>query len=547
MAIDELHLDCADGTPHYVNTRTPPPWSLIETWLNDCISTHGMSCTSSSSGFLPTRLVHVGTLLQPTLRLCLGDEIDIGSKYFTLSHCWGPIVPKRLLLCNLDDFRNSISSEGLSKTFHDAIYAARKLGIEYLWIDSLCIIQDSPGDWQTEAALMGQVYSNGLCNLAATAATEGSQGLFLDKLPAPQVLIDIDNSKDLWHLDENFSSHWAEMLNFAPLNWRGWVFQERFLSTRVIHFGRSRVYWECGAKSCCEWPGHASEKDLKSNSWKSQSKTYWQEILNSSNIIDKSEAVEMWIAIINHYSSHSHFTFQTDKLLAIAGLAERVHRSTQCRYFAGIWEHDFFKQLMWDLGPKGVDAKPEGEYVAPSWSWASVQVPLNRYMQSKVSYKPKPVVKIHDIDVQLVTDNIFGQVRGGSVTLIGRLGALPNPKNFEAEGVDPPRYKDFQLSIDYRNEYDKVLHKERYLLLIEDQCSEDVYEGAGLVLRRLPKSGDEKGVMFKRVGFFQFWFGKGVEDSMEAVQNEFDKSELASDLVLESRKDGKCQYLVKIV
>jgi hypothetical protein len=119
----------------------------MKTWLKDCIETHHGACTSLPSDFLPNRLLYVGTLSEPTLRIQLRDEILPGARYLTLSHCWGPVIPKRLLLESLDEFRRSIPTDGLSRAFQDLIYATRKLGMEYMWIDSLCIIQNSAEEY----------------------------------------------------------------------------------------------------------------------------------------------------------------------------------------------------------------------------------------------------------------------------------------------------------------------------------------------------------------------------------------------------------------
>ena len=144
---DPLNAACSRGTPHDVVTRSPPPWELMKTWLKDCIETHHGACTSLPSEFLPSRLLYVGTLSEPTLRIQLRDEIQKGTRYLTLSHCWGPVVPKRLLLESLDEFRRYLPTDGLSRTFQDAIYATRQLGMEHIWIDSLCIIQNSAEEY----------------------------------------------------------------------------------------------------------------------------------------------------------------------------------------------------------------------------------------------------------------------------------------------------------------------------------------------------------------------------------------------------------------
>lgn len=521
----------------------------MKKWLKECTDTHEGPCKPTSSSFIPTRLLNVGTLLDPILRLELRGDIADGTKYFTLSHCWGPIVPKRLLLENLSEFRKNIPTEGLSKTFEEAIYATRVLEMRYIWIDSLCIIQNSAGDWQEEAKMMGQVYASGLCNLAATAASEGSQGLFLDKLPTPQVMIEINDTRDLWHLNENPGFHWPDILNFAPLNWRGWVFQERFLSTRVIHFGRSRVYWECGKKKCCEWTGHTEESELIPNHTTGQAKSYWQNILNGSKKVDKDEAVNLWNAITDHYSSHSAFTYVTDKLLAIGGLAARVQESTKSRYFAGLWKHDMPSQLLWDVGKEGADESPASSYVASSWSWASVHVPIGR---SKITrgnnYTPLPAIEILNVDIDLVTGNEFGQVKGGSMTLAGRLGLVENIKVFQAGEDSELRFEWIELRLDRKQDPGKDGDAQLYLLLVEDDHKEESYQGAGLALQHIKDEHtlEEKNV-FKRIGFFQFWKNKNMKDAIGELQDNFDNTRFAKDLPITSEYGGKPRYIVKLI
>ncbi|KAF8865671.1 HET-domain-containing protein [Acephala macrosclerotiorum] len=138
-------------------------------WIATYTSSHA-ECFSTS--YTPTRLIILGSdhELVSSPHLAIGSDIVTPPTYATLSHRWGSYAPLRLLSTNISDLESEIMFEDLPKTFHDAVVAYRKLGIEYLWIDSLCIIQDSIEDWQAESARMSQVYLNGACNLAATSA-----------------------------------------------------------------------------------------------------------------------------------------------------------------------------------------------------------------------------------------------------------------------------------------------------------------------------------------------------------------------------------------
>jgi hypothetical protein len=156
------------------NTKDMLP--LLKQWLNLCSEKHKL-CFSHSTR-LPTRLLYIG---EDRVRLCLGRYLVDTPKYATLSHCWGESKFRTLDMASLREFQEAIPQEALSKTFCDAIFIARGLGIFYLWIDSLCIIQDDPEDWRTESAPMSSVYGGSTLNIAASAARDGRVGCFFDR------------------------------------------------------------------------------------------------------------------------------------------------------------------------------------------------------------------------------------------------------------------------------------------------------------------------------------------------------------------------------
>jgi hypothetical protein len=146
-----------------------------------CSNEGGVQSRIWNTFTLPTRLIDIGpnTPLRPRHRDSI--EIDPKSKYLTLSHCWGKSIPKRLLQSNLLAMKQSIVLEELSQTFQDTLAVTGRLGLRYIWLDSLCIIQDSEEDRLRESAQMSHIYSNSYCNLAATAAKDGSGVLFYQR------------------------------------------------------------------------------------------------------------------------------------------------------------------------------------------------------------------------------------------------------------------------------------------------------------------------------------------------------------------------------
>lgn len=146
---------------------------MISTWIKDCHDDHPACKPSTSSGTLPTRVIDVGSpdgRTEP--RLC--DTNGEPGDYIALSHCWGGRQPLRTTKENICSMKTCIPWAKLPNTFQDAISVTRRLGIRYLWIDSLCIVQDDAQDWEREAAKMALIFEAAYITIAATAATNGS-------------------------------------------------------------------------------------------------------------------------------------------------------------------------------------------------------------------------------------------------------------------------------------------------------------------------------------------------------------------------------------
>ena len=186
-----------------------------------------------------------------SLRLVEAEDMPSDCLYMTLSHCWGKLEIFKLTTKNIDDLKVSIPTDKLTETFRNAIEVTRKLRTRYLWIDSLCIMQDSGEDWAREASLMGKVYKHSYCNIAATGFSDGLTGFFCSRDPAlvkPLTLkfpVEVQNEKltrkilSRWEklkqpqapepceyhdfVDVNL---WKHRVDDAPLNSRGWVVQE---------------------------------------------------------------------------------------------------------------------------------------------------------------------------------------------------------------------------------------------------------------------------------------------------------------------------------
>ena len=224
---------------------------LIHGWLDNCVAEHG-SCRNKKLPRLPTRVIDVGSSVGGSPRLL--ETNGRPAHYLALSHCWGtraaPEKSLRLLQSNLQDLLTEIPIESVPKTFQDAIEVARKLKFRYLWIDALCIIQDSKSDWEDESAKMNDVYECSHLTIVATSAKSSNDG-FLERPRIPVVTVPYRDDNDptirgRFYITRSVSGRapW-HLVDETAWNTRGWTYQERLLSRRMLHFTPSILFWEC--------------------------------------------------------------------------------------------------------------------------------------------------------------------------------------------------------------------------------------------------------------------------------------------------------------
>jgi hypothetical protein len=245
-------------------------FSVVKRWFDDCGRTHS-DCGDHSSltPQLPDRVIDVA-LTGRIPRLV--DGSGLLSRYATLSHCWGGATPIKTLASNLEEKMAGIPLEDLPKTFREAVIMCRVLGIPYLWIDSICIIQDSPTDWQIQSSKMHSIYHNSIITLAALDAANSSQGLFLPKrpfvdvYPLPKAFGDgrgqaylglpswneythspgpVLEEIDWYHQEINNMFSGTTYVRSGLLESRAWAMQELRLSQRVLYFFKGEAMWRC--------------------------------------------------------------------------------------------------------------------------------------------------------------------------------------------------------------------------------------------------------------------------------------------------------------
>lgn len=225
-----------DGLPASTGSQASHMQALQ--WFRGCTRFHAKCRTAAnSSSWFPTRLVDLGSGTSVPLRLIETSQTPPSGRYATLSYCWGSAVTVKLTRDTLKAYLERLPESELPKTFRDAFKVATNLGIRYLWIDSLCIIQDSVQDWKAESSVMGRVYQNGLCNIAATASKDSHGGLSYCRDPRTiRPAVTVSGWEDCPPSTYTVSDLclWEHGVSKAALNSRGWVLQERFLAPRIL-------------------------------------------------------------------------------------------------------------------------------------------------------------------------------------------------------------------------------------------------------------------------------------------------------------------------
>jgi len=235
--------------PRFQTTLNSFYFNLLRAWVRDCDKEHECQLSLLTGGTAPKRLIRIVSLDQVQLYLSESTE---KIEYIALSHRWGTSLQEhKTTTTNYDRRLKGFAMEELPRNFQDAIRITKELGKQYLWIDSICIIQEgSSKDFETEAMRMEDYYSNAWCTLAASAAKDPSQG-FLARYSRNNYIVSRDQSGHQTCISNDTCDLENEIEN-AVLNHRGWVLQERALSRRTIHFGAEHTWWECGSAIHCE-------------------------------------------------------------------------------------------------------------------------------------------------------------------------------------------------------------------------------------------------------------------------------------------------------
>ncbi|CAH0053626.1 unnamed protein product [Clonostachys solani] len=357
------------GLPLLTKMGSPQQNKLLNAWINVCNKTHKCSLDTANMStlgrYMPTRLISVGHDHTFTIRLV--DSIKLSQdKYVALSHRWGDVSNQEMVrttVINIDDFKKEIRFESLPQTFQDAVKLARVIGVPFLWIDSLCIIQGDEEDWTREAARMEDVFSSAYCVIAATSAKSSLEGFLGDREPRPSVAVRASGNR--MYLSK-YIDDFEKDVEHGLLNTRGWVLQERALARRTIHITSTQIYWECGQGIYCETLAQLENPQSR--------------FLGDAHFPESSfrhyKYKDEWIRLLQYIQElYSGLTlgYLTDRPKAMLGIEKRIARVFKSQALYGIYEVFFARTLLWTASVTGglTRIDPMGGKRVPSWSWMS--------------------------------------------------------------------------------------------------------------------------------------------------------------------------------
>ncbi|RMJ13475.1 hypothetical protein CDV36_006847 [Fusarium kuroshium] len=351
----------------------------IKTYLDTCLGnqdTHHSECSYPGTIAAPLRLLNISD--ENMIRLEETNNQDI--PYVILSYCWGPakvVFDARTVLANLPERLQGFRTDTLPQTLQHSISLAHRLGASHIWIDALCIVQDS-GEWIYESVRMMQYYEMAQYTIVPIDSSGAEKGFLSNRPPWAEDIIQWKGSFN--HLQFYFPSfnsvEEAGPATSSPWASRGWTFQERLLSSRLVFIGRDEVKFRCRAG----WGKHASQTPITLESLGSYFLPLSPTNAAHSNDWNSVEMIrDKWYQILSEYSQRS-LTKQSDKLIALSGITSKINQllGNHEKYLDGHWESDFWHGLTWRRVP--VRGKPSWPTVKsdefPSWSWCCMNQPL---------------------------------------------------------------------------------------------------------------------------------------------------------------------------
>lgn len=356
----------------------------VSTTTSSPLRTPLLACNSMT--ILPDRVIEILDIStnDPIMVRLLPTDGKMSGNYATLSHRWGGEFNMKTTKLSLGDRLKGFRLEDLPRTFHDAALVALAMDIKYLWIDSLCIVQDDRTEWLEQSAKMGSIYMNAAFTIAVHSAGQCNEGFLWRSQISPTIRIAPSRGGPEFLLE--LPDVKPEELEFrfkdSKISRRAWILQELTLSPRILHFVENRLLWEC--KHECG-PARAFRHETTATIFR--------------NTQGLAEMKTMWLTLVTRYTYYQ-MTQSGDKLVAIAGLAqvalERLRDMADTgglQYHCGVIQEDLERSLLWYRS--SLEAKRHSAR-APSWSWASLDGKL-RFVNLDRETKRRTLMRVRNL------------------------------------------------------------------------------------------------------------------------------------------------------
>ncbi|KAH8883109.1 HET-domain-containing protein [Thozetella sp. PMI_491] len=400
------------------DTESDAALERARAWLEECVKNHE-KCGGGDEQPAPKRLIDVSVDQTQDVRLV---ELDgTPCRFACLSHCWGSTTSIKTTKETLEQRKDRIEWSSLCATFRDAVTVVRRLGLRYVWIDSLCIVQDDHEDWEKEAAKMATIYESGHLTIAATRSHNHDGGCFSKLKPqheTHEVSVSAPGQDKLTLYFRQMLPHCKDIVHSPqqaiefPLLDRGWVYQERLLSRRVLHFNNNEISWECAHTSTCECGDIDESVGLfirPPYRHPAIGGLMEPKIHHGRLDADKelSLKIDRWHELVQEYSGLK-ISFAKDALPALAGLAKQMQRLRGGdSYAAGLWNSSLDFDLLWSA--EDDTARRPDEWRGPTWSWVSTTSAVN-YLRAHFRAITEVYFEVEDGNVRVSGLDPLGQV-----------------------------------------------------------------------------------------------------------------------------------------
>lgn len=440
------HVGFGEEIPKYPGAEES--LAFVRRQVAQCMREH--RCGGEADGtlpLLPDRVLWVQANTPSQIQL-LEPRGTARGRYIALSYCWGPVSTTTYLTNaqNLASRKSGIEFYDLPPLLQDVVSVVRALGVEYIWVDRLCIVQGPGGDFAEQAPKMGEIYGSAWLTIAAASGNSEDDRILLERTiqgRGPYSLdLDLQGMGTL-SLKIRRRTHRLGTEDsggdYGRVSTRAWIWQERLLSSRTLFFTPSAIKFECRKHSV--WEGYGA--NTYGHSW-------------STQIDLESASLNAWVRLVSEFMQRN-ITHPSDRLPAIDSVMRHIRSRTGWTAFYGVFEEHLIPSLCWSAqekkggtGKYACQMNP-GHY-APSWSWASVDGPIS-YLSAMTDGAYAPLRSMDPTTFELqcqAFDRDTGALTLTGRYLIGGVRCLIKPNSLPEDQQDPrmgPHYHTYEVRV----------------------------------------------------------------------------------------------------